>query len=210
MFRCSVSPGQALAWCAAPQRRCDGGHGRPAGGVAFPASCTFYSTRVSAASFSERFPSQVVFLCTPSKKKKERRKKKTKLAFVRSVGHVNESLDLSQFSSGRLPPLPSSAFLLWLEEQPAGSQSQQPAHRQAHPHTHTDASHCVTQTKSPLTSILCTHPAHFDILLMCTAVSLPSWAVVVFCVTCSCRLHRDQEWLHGLQGVSARHVYSYA
>lgn len=57
MLRCRVSPGQALAGRAAARRRCDGGHSRPAGGVAFPASCTFYSTGVSKASFSQQLSS---------------------------------------------------------------------------------------------------------------------------------------------------------
>lgn len=85
-----------------------------------------------------------------------------RLTFVRSVGHVNEFLGVPQFSTGGLPSLPSSALFLWLEEQPAGSQPQQPAHRQVHtrlfPLCHKNMSHLTfsyIQTRHTLTSCSC-------------------------------------------------------
>lgn len=97
----------------------------------------------------------------------------SELPFVRSVGHVSDFLCLPQFSSGRLPSFPSSALLLWLEEQPAGSQPQQPAHRQAvsniHTDTHTNISRCVTET-TLLWPLFYIHTQH--ILTSCSCASL--------------------------------------
>lgn len=67
-----------------------------------------------------------------------------------------------------------------------------------------------TAKQTPADLVLFTLPARFHILPTWADVSMSSWIVVHLSVTCSHRVHRDQERLHGLQRVSARHVYSNA
>lgn len=108
LFRSRVPLGEALAGRSAPERRCDGGDGRPAGCVTFPTPCTLHASQVVIASFffSAHLPLLMFQVCVY-------------IPLFGSVGHVYEFLCLPQLSSGGLPAFPSSALLLWLEEQPA-------------------------------------------------------------------------------------------